>query len=156
MDSLSGEGRMVKSSHIIYISRQLKLNRMPAILDGDEEIQKWLDFGEVPAKEALKLIHPIENITYHPVSTIVNNSRNNTPECLVPIILKPKKEPALSASSKKMLEWLQSKSPKKESGGTLTSPKLSQLAVSPKKTSAGLMHQWLKKEGEPSPKRVKR
>lgn len=65
--------------------------RMPAILDGDEEIQKWLDFGEVPPKEALKLIHPTENVTYHPVSTVVNNARNNAPECIVPIVLKPKK-----------------------------------------------------------------
>ncbi|XP_068108804.1 abasic site processing protein HMCES [Hyperolius riggenbachi] len=131
-------------------------DRMPAILDGDEEIQKWLDFGEVPTNEALKLIHPIENITYHPVSSIVNNSRNNSPECIVPIILKSKQEPVLNASGKKMLQWLQNKSPKKEESGVLKSPKLSQLASSPKKTSAGLMHQWLKKEGEPSPKRPKR
>lgn len=74
------------------------------------------------------------------------------------IVIFPAQEPALSTSSKKMLEWLQTKSPKKEEsgGGLLKSPKLSQFAVSPKKTSAGLMHQWLKKEGEPSPKRVKR
>ncbi|KAM9325347.1 abasic site processing protein HMCES [Gastrophryne carolinensis] len=130
-------------------------DRMPAILDGDEAIQKWLDFGEVATKEALQLVHPIENITYHPVSTIVNNSRNNSPECIVPILLKAKKEPALSASGKKMLAWLQNKSPKKEDSETLKSPKLSKFAISPKKTSAGLMHQWLKKE-EPSPKRFKK
>lgn len=154
-------GEPLYSYTVITVDASKAMNwihdRMPAILDGDEEIQKWLDYGEVSAKEALKLIHPSENITCHPVSTVVNNSRNNTVECILPIILKPKKEPALSASSKKMLEWLQSKSPKKEeSGGLLKSPKLSQFAVSPKKTSAGLMHQWLKKEVEPSPKRVKR
>lgn len=132
-------------------------NRMPAILDGDEAIQKWLDFGQVPAQEALQYIHPIENVSCHPVSTIVNNARNNTPECTVPIDLKCKKEPVLSASSKKMLSWLKSTSPKKEVLGSSVSIKpLSKQETPPKKTSAGLMHKWLKKEGEePSPKRPK-
>ncbi|KAG8435924.1 hypothetical protein GDO86_007137 [Hymenochirus boettgeri] len=132
-------------------------DRMPAILDGDEAVRKWLDFGEVPTQEALKLIHPIENITYHPVSTIVNNSRNNSPECIEAIILPKKKEPALNASSKKMLDWLQSNSPKKEEPCNIKSPKLSHYGASPKKTSASLMQQWLKKEDEkPSPKRAKK
>ncbi|CAJ0964383.1 unnamed protein product [Ranitomeya imitator] len=126
-------------------------DRMPAILDGDEEIQKWLDFGEVPAKEALKLIQPIENITYHPVSTITFIS------LLCRFTSFAAMEPALSASSKNMLAWLQNKSPKKEEPEGVKPPaKLSQLAFSPKKTSAGLMHQWLKKEGEPSPKRPRK
>ncbi|XP_073431163.1 abasic site processing protein HMCES [Dendrobates tinctorius] len=160
-DPPAGCGDPLYSYTIITVDASKSMNwihdRMPAILDGDEEIQKWLDFGDVPAKEALKLIQPIENITYHPVSTIVNNSRNNSPECITPIILQKKKEPALSASSKKMLAWLQNKSPKKEEPEGVKPPaKLSQLALSPKKTSAGLMHQWLKKEGEPSPKRPRK
>ncbi|XP_030062577.1 abasic site processing protein HMCES isoform X1 [Microcaecilia unicolor] len=119
-------------------------DRMPAILDGDEAIQKWLNFGEVSTQEALQLIHPIENIAFHPVSTRVNNSRNNTPECIIPIELGVKKEPTLSASSKRMFEWLKSKSPKKEEPD---SPGLQSCsAKTPKQTSAGLMHQWLKKE----------
>lgn len=61
--------------------------RMPAILDGDEAIEKWLDFAEVPTREAMKLIRPAENIAFHPVSTFVNSVRNDTPECLVPIEL---------------------------------------------------------------------
>lgn len=65
--------------------------RMPAILDGEEAVSKWLDFGEVSTQEALKLIRPIENITFHPVSPIVNNSRNNTPECLTAVDLLVKK-----------------------------------------------------------------
>lgn len=64
---------------------------MPAILDGEEAVSKWLDFGEVSTQEALKLIHPIDNITFHPVSPVVNNSRNNTPECLAPADLLVKK-----------------------------------------------------------------
>lgn len=61
--------------------------RMPAILDGDEAIRKWLDFAEVPTQEAVKLIQPTENIVFHPVSTFVNSIRNNAPECLAPIEL---------------------------------------------------------------------
>ncbi|GAB1291046.1 Abasic site processing protein HMCES [Apodemus speciosus] len=67
-------------------------SRMPAILDGEEAVSKWLDFGEVATQEALKLIHPIDNITFHPVSSVVNNSRNNTPECLAPADVLVKKD----------------------------------------------------------------
>lgn len=63
---------------------------MPAILDGDEAIRKWLDFAEVPTQEAVKLIQPTENIVFHPVSTFVN-IRNNAPECVAPIELGAKK-----------------------------------------------------------------
>lgn len=64
---------------------------MPAILDGEEAVSKWLDFGEVSTQEALKLIHPTENIAFHPVSPMVNNSRNNTPECVAAVDLQAKK-----------------------------------------------------------------
>uniref|UniRef100_A0A8D1M8P5 Abasic site processing protein HMCES n=1 Tax=Sus scrofa TaxID=9823 RepID=A0A8D1M8P5_PIG len=67
-------------------------HRMPAILDGEEAVSKWLDFGEVSTQEALKLIHPTENIAFHPVSTVVNNFRNDTPECLLPADLLVKKK----------------------------------------------------------------
>ncbi|XP_063283448.1 abasic site processing protein HMCES [Pelobates fuscus] len=155
-------GELLYSYTIITVDSSKSMNwihdRMPAILDTDEAIQKWLDFAEVPTQEALKLIYPIENVTCHPVSPIVNNSRNNVPECISPIILNQKKEPTLSASGKKMLEWLQNKSPKKEESGIFkSSPKLSKFATSPKKTSASLMHQWLKKDDDaPSPKRPKK
>ncbi|XP_074929274.1 abasic site processing protein HMCES isoform X2 [Chelonoidis abingdonii] len=131
-------------------------NRMPAILDGDEAIRKWLDFTEVSTQEALRLIHSAENIAFHPVSTIVNNSRNNTPECLVPIGLGPKTETKVSSSSKMMLDWVKNKSPKKEEDDL---PKWSSQFIqiaAPKRTSAGLMYQWLKKEeGDPCAKKPK-
>ncbi|ETE65300.1 hypothetical protein L345_08926, partial [Ophiophagus hannah] len=65
---------------------------MPAILDGDEAVKKWLDFAEIPAEAALHLIQPTENIAFHPVSTI------NT---------------KINASSTVMLNWLKNKGPKK-------------------------------------------
>lgn len=72
---------------------------MPAILDGEEEVSKWLDFGEVSTQEALKLIHPTENITFHAVSSVVNDSGNNTPECVTPISLLVKKVGACDSDS---------------------------------------------------------
>ncbi|XP_020653746.1 abasic site processing protein HMCES [Pogona vitticeps] len=136
-------------------------HRMPAILDGDEAIRKWLDFAEVPTQEALKLIHPTENLAFHPVSTIVNNSRNNTPECINPIELDLKKDVKVSASSKMMLNWLKNKSPKKEDDGDNDGlPRWSSQFIQagpPKRTSKSLMDQWLKKEdGEPSAKQSRK
>ncbi|XP_025931295.1 abasic site processing protein HMCES isoform X2 [Apteryx mantelli] len=132
-------------------------HRMPAILDGEEAIRKWLDFAEVPTQEAVKLIQPTENIVFHPVSTIVNSVRNDTPECLVPIELGGKKVKA-TASSKGMLGWLKSSqegSPKKEENELPRWTSQFIHSPSPKKTSAGLLQQWLGKEGEPAAKKRK-
>ncbi len=60
-------------------------NRMPAVLDGEDEVRRWLDFGEVKSLEATKLLQPKSSLTFHPVSSLVNNSRNNSPECLQPV-----------------------------------------------------------------------
>ncbi|XP_066473843.1 abasic site processing protein HMCES [Tiliqua scincoides] len=154
-------GEMLYSYTIITVDASKGVSsihhRMPAILDGDEAIGKWLDFAEVPMPEALGLIHPTENLAFHPVSTIVNNSRNNTPECLVPIELDLKKETRVSASSKMMLNWLKNKSPKKEEDDDL--PRWSSQFIKPassQKASTSLMHQWLKQEnGEPPAKQPK-
>ncbi len=64
---------------------------MPAILDGEEEVRQWLDFGEVKSLDAVKLLQSKNILTCHPVSSIVNNSRNNSPECLQPLDLNSKK-----------------------------------------------------------------
>lgn len=64
---------------------------MPAILEGEEEVRKWLDFGEVTSIDATELLQSKNTLTFHPVSSLVNNSRNNSPECLQPIDLKSKK-----------------------------------------------------------------
>ncbi|XP_032762032.1 abasic site processing protein HMCES [Rattus rattus] len=137
-------------------------SRMPAILDGEEAVSKWLDFGEVSTQEALKLIHPIDNITFHPVSQVVNNSRNNTPECLAPADLLVKKEPKASGSSQRMMQWLATKSPKKEvpdspkkdaSGLPQWSSQFLQKSPLPTKrgASSSLLDRWLKQEKEDEP-----
>ncbi|NXO07636.1 HMCES protein, partial [Oriolus oriolus] len=131
---------------------------MPAILDGDEAIRKWLDFAEVPTQEAVKLIQPTENIVFHPVSTFVNNIRNNAPECVAPIELGAKKEVKATPSNKVMLGWLKSSqegSPQKKENDL---PKWTSQFIhspSPKKTSADVLQQWLGKQGQPAAKKRK-
>ncbi|EGW09472.1 abasic site processing protein HMCES [Cricetulus griseus] len=165
------EGERLYSYSIITVDSCRGLseihNRMPAILDGEEAVSKWLDFGEVTTQEALQLIHPIDNITFHPVSSVVNNSRNNTPECLAPAGLVVKKEPKTSGSSQRMMQWLATKSPKKEapespkkdeSGVPQWSSQFLQKSSLPTKrgVTSGLLDRWLKKqekEEEPVTKR---
>ncbi|XP_005992610.1 abasic site processing protein HMCES [Latimeria chalumnae] len=130
-------------------------DRMPAILEGDEAIEKWLDFGKVPSQEAVKLIHPTEGVDLHPVSTIVNNSRNNTPECIKPIELGAKTQPELSASGLMMLKWLKTESPKKENSQDLKPKPASPSTREDSKRSkgsAGLMQMWLKQSEPPMKK----
>ncbi|XP_012511472.1 PREDICTED: embryonic stem cell-specific 5-hydroxymethylcytosine-binding protein [Propithecus coquereli] len=133
-------------------------HRMPAILDGEEAVSKWLDFGDVSAQEAMKFIRPTENIAFHPVSPVVNNSRNNTPECLAPVDLAAKKELKPSGSSQKMLQWLATESPKKEApktperdeSGALqwSSQFLQKSPFRPRRGEAGLLRRWLLREDD--------
>lgn len=86
-------------------------HRMPALLLTDKEVQEWLDSENIPLEKAVKNIRATEEIQMHPVSDIVNNSRNKTPDCTKPIDLtKPKSTP----SSNLMMKWL-SKGKKEQS-----------------------------------------
>ncbi|NXO41156.1 HMCES protein, partial [Locustella ochotensis] len=167
-----GEGEMLYTYTIITVDaskdmrfihhRQVRQRKgvagMPAILDGDEAIRKWLDFAEVPTQEAVKLIQPTESIVFHPVSTFVNNIRNNTPECVAPIEMGAKKEVKAIASNKVMLGWLKSSqegSPQKKENDL---PKWTSQFIhtpSPKKTCPDVLQQWLGKQGQPAAKKHK-
>uniref|UniRef100_A0A8C4PG57 Abasic site processing protein HMCES n=1 Tax=Equus asinus asinus TaxID=83772 RepID=A0A8C4PG57_EQUAS len=131
--------------------------RMPAILDGEEAVSKWLDFGEVSTQEALKLIHPTENITFHPVSFVVNNCLNNTPDCLTPVDLSVIKQLKARGCSHRMLQWLARNSPTKEDPKTPQKTEsdvrqfLPKSPSSVKRSSAVLLEQWLKQEKEEEP-----
>lgn len=118
-------------------------NRMPAILDGDEEVRRWLDFGEVKCLDALKLLESKSSLTFHPVSSLVNNSRNNSPECLQPVDLNSKKEPKPTASSKMMKSWLETSSTlkrKEPDASESTNEQESQEEIPLKSTG---LQQWL-------------
>jgi hypothetical protein len=61
---------------------------LQAILNGEEEVEAWLNAGEVPLKKALEdLIRPVSTVTHHPVSTAVNNNKNKSEECTKPFDL---------------------------------------------------------------------
>jgi putative SOS response-associated peptidase YedK len=66
-------------------------DRMPVMLREDV-VEQWLD-PKVPAERALGLCvpFPAAEMTGYPVSTIVNNAKNDVPECIVPV--QPAAEP---------------------------------------------------------------
>ena len=61
-------------------------NRMPVILH-PREYAKWLDTAPQTPENLLPLIkpYPAEEMTAHPVSTLVNKPSNDIPELVVPI-----------------------------------------------------------------------
>ncbi|XP_051931877.1 abasic site processing protein HMCES-like [Hippocampus zosterae] len=111
-------GEPLYSYSVITVNASASLqgihDRMPAVLAGEEEVRRWLDFGEVKSEDALKLLQSEDKLTYHPVSSLVNNSRNDSPECLQPVDPNQKKEAELSASGKMMRSWLASGSTKRK------------------------------------------
>lgn len=92
--------------------------RMPAVLETEEDIDDWLDFTRVPAQQALTKLKASTILICHPVSTDVNNSRNNGYHLTKRIDLdKPK---PLTGSGKFMANWLKKASPVRggqETGG---------------------------------------
>ncbi|XP_072238798.1 abasic site processing protein HMCES isoform X2 [Leuresthes tenuis] len=117
-------------------------NRMPAILDGEEEVRRWLDFGKVKSSDALELLQSKDILSFHPVSSVVNNSRNNTPECLQPVDPNSKKGPKPTASNKMMMSWLSSSSPsKRKASDTGNEEQDSKQGTLHK--SKGALQQWL-------------
>lgn len=64
-------------------------HRTPAILETEDQVSKWLNYEDFPYEEVLTSVikHP-KNLVWHPVSKIVNNSRNKSEQCN-----KPEKKP---------------------------------------------------------------
>lgn len=83
-------------------------HRTPAILESEEQINKWLDYDRISSKEALKVIKQPEKIIWHEVSNYVNSSRNKEETCNKPKGIR--KEPANS-----LLSWMKNSNKKKES-----------------------------------------
>ena len=61
-------------------------HRVPAILNTEEEVQKWLD-PNIGYEKALANLSNASKFSSHPVSTEVNNSRNNNSSCVQPVSL---------------------------------------------------------------------
>ncbi|EDO43270.1 predicted protein, partial [Nematostella vectensis] len=87
----SGDSETLYSYSIITMdsSESIKWlhHRMPAILDGDEAVKQWLEYDNVPYTQALKCLKSVNCLDWHPVSTAMNNSRHNGPDCIAPIDL---------------------------------------------------------------------
>ncbi|XP_024148277.1 abasic site processing protein HMCES isoform X1 [Oryzias melastigma] len=142
-------GEALYSYSIITVNASPNLqsihNRMPAVLDGEEEVRRWLDFGKVKSLDAMSLLQSKNILTFHPVSSVVNNSRNNNPECLQPLDLNSKKEPRPTASSRMMTSWLSSGSPSKSKEAGVSERKEDGKAKK-KRESSGTLQQWLQKK----------
>jgi putative SOS response-associated peptidase YedK len=59
---------------------------MPVILD-PRDLNLWLnpDIAEIERLKYLFDPYPVEKMTLHPVSDMVNSPRNDTPECILPV-----------------------------------------------------------------------
>ncbi len=86
----SPDGSEIKSATIITTQPNVLVaklhNRMPVILS-PEDYARWIDPAErAPAAlQALLAPFPAEKMAHYPVSTLVNNPRNDLPECTVPL-----------------------------------------------------------------------
>nr|CAD7460071.1 unnamed protein product [Timema tahoe] len=79
-------------------------HRAPAILYTEEQIDSWLDHSSVKSEKALHSIKPVKSLVWHPVATLVNNSRNKDTNCNKLVSLE--KSTPNSASSMFMKAWL--------------------------------------------------
>ncbi|XP_052744243.1 abasic site processing protein HMCES [Bicyclus anynana] len=79
------EGTIIYSYSVITMESNNTLDwlhhRMPAILDTQEQIEAWLDIDHVDADKALSYLNPVKLLTWHQVSTVVNNSKNKSDNC---------------------------------------------------------------------------
>ncbi|XP_017566809.1 abasic site processing protein HMCES [Pygocentrus nattereri] len=145
-----GGGELLYTYTVITVNASPNLqsihDRMPAILDGEEEVRQWLDFGEVRSLQALKLLQSKSCLVCHPVSSFVNNARNNSPECLQPIDPTAKKVPQTTASSKMMMSWLKTGSPNKRKEPDTDAEAKGSEGKTPEKQKSkpvGPLQQWL-------------
>jgi putative SOS response-associated peptidase YedK len=62
-------------------------DRMPVIL-GQEGSERWLDPGAADPEDLQSLLepYPADQMACHPVSTLVNSARNDSPECIQPVV----------------------------------------------------------------------
>ncbi|XP_003385948.1 PREDICTED: embryonic stem cell-specific 5-hydroxymethylcytosine-binding protein-like [Amphimedon queenslandica] len=71
-------------------------DRLPAVLEDDTAISMWLDTS-IPTSQAVRCFNPrgSDSLSWHPVSSYVNNVRNKSSECVVKINEELKKKGTL-------------------------------------------------------------
>jgi putative SOS response-associated peptidase YedK len=79
------------ASYLLFTTRPNSLmaeihNRMPAIITG-ERAQRWIAPGPVSPDQLTEFTEPFpaEEMVARPVSALVNNPRNDSPNCIAPI-----------------------------------------------------------------------
>lgn len=79
------------ATYLLFTTRPNSLmaeihNRMPAIITGDRA-QQWIAPGPVSAAQLKEFTepYPAEQMVARPVSTLVNNPSNDSPDCIAPI-----------------------------------------------------------------------
>ncbi|XP_048586822.1 abasic site processing protein HMCES isoform X2 [Nematostella vectensis] len=100
--------------------------KSPAILDGDEAVKQWLEYDNVPYTQALKCLKSVNCLDWHPVSTAMNNSRHNGPDCIAPIDLDKPSAVSSKVPSKGSITSFFTKSPKKEEASSPSGTLLNQ------------------------------
>lgn len=65
-------------------------DRMPVLID-DADLDRWLNPFQARAGEVSNLLRPpaIDALVCHPVSTVVNSARTNTPDLILPLTEPP-------------------------------------------------------------------
>ena len=63
-------------------------NRMPAVLETDDDVTAWLS-PDTPAVKALSLLHPVDNLTWHMAHPDVGNIRNNVENYTIEYVPRP-------------------------------------------------------------------
>lgn len=58
---------------------------MPAILQTEDDVTKWLDSANLPVQEALHVIHSVDGLTFHPVTRAMGNATYKDPDAVKPI-----------------------------------------------------------------------
>ncbi|MFQ6611314.1 MAG: SOS response-associated peptidase, partial [Fidelibacterota bacterium] len=84
----SPDKKVILSYSVITCSASHRLKhiheRMPVFI-GQHQISVWLESVHYSQSKALALLVPNdEGLINHPVSTLVNNVKNNSPECIKP------------------------------------------------------------------------
>ena len=89
-DTCKKDEELVYTFSIITIdSKNSSINwihdRVPLILETEDEINEWLNYDEYSFEEAKELFKPAKSIIYHAVSDVINNPLHDTAENITEI-----------------------------------------------------------------------
>lgn len=84
-------------------------HRLPAVLENEQMTEDWLDSRRVSVSRAVSMLHPLDNLVWYEVSSLVNNSHNKSEDCNKPI------SKIVNKSSIFMASWLAGKNKKNDS-----------------------------------------